>query len=64
MAEKPGSKRRRKKLPEPGTITLPPKDFQPSKAEMERAYDMPGASKKTLQRAIFRPFNTRRKDPE
>ena len=29
-------------LPDPVTITLPGKDFQPRKADMEREYDMPG----------------------
>ena len=46
--------------PEPRTITLPPKDFQPSKADMEAEYDMPGASLDTIRGAIFRPFNIRR----
>ena len=56
--------RKPKKLPGPRTITLPGKDFQPSKADMDREYDMPGASLKTIRRALFRPFNIRRKDPE
>lgn len=59
-AKKP--RKRRQKLPEPRTLTLPDKDFQPSKADMEREYDMPGASLKAIRSAFFRPFNIRRKD--
>ena len=51
-------------LPDRRTITLPGKDFQPSKADMEAEYDMPGASLDTIRSAIFRPFNVEREDPE
>lgn len=61
MATKPDTRRKAQKLPEARTITLPDKDFQPSKADMEREYDMPGASMKTIRSAFFRPFNIRRK---
>ena len=54
----------KRKLPEPRTITLPDKDYQPRKAEMEQEYDMPGASLGTIRSAFFRPFNIRRQDPE
>ena len=53
-------RKRRQKLPEARTITLPPKDFQPSKADMEAEYDTPGASLNTIRSTIFRPFNIRR----
>ena len=55
-----GKPRKRQKLPEPRTITLPDQDYQPPKAELEKEYDMPGASLKTIRRAFFRPFNIRR----
>ena len=58
MTEKP---RKRRNLPEPHTITLPDQDYQPSKAEREKEYDMPGASQKTIRRAFFRPITVRRK---
>ena len=54
---------RKRKLPEPKTITLPDqKTYQPPKAEQEKEHDMPGASKKTVRRAFFRPVNVRRED--
>lgn len=56
--------KRRQKLPEPRTITLPHTDYQPPKAEQEKEYDMPCASLKTIRRAFFRPFNIRREEPE
>lgn len=56
--------KQRQKLLEPRTITLPGKDFQPRKADMEQAYDMPGASMETIRSAFFRPVNVERKDPE
>jgi len=49
-------------IPEPRTITLPPSDFQPGKADMEAAYDMPGASMDVIRSAVFRPFRIRRED--
>lgn len=36
-------------------VTLPHRDYQPSKAEMEEEFDMPGADPETLRRAFFRP---------
>lgn len=41
-------------------ITLPPKDYQPNKAEMEKGIDMPGADMETLQKAFFQPVKTKR----
>ena len=57
---KPRKDKRKHPLPEARTITLPPKDFQPSKADMEAEYDTPGASLDTIRSTIFRPFNIRR----
>ncbi len=55
------TKPKRRKLPEPRTITLPDqKTYQPPKAESEREYDMPGAKMKTVRRAFFRPVNVHR----
>ena len=51
-------------LPEARTITLPNKDFQPRKADMEAECDMPGASLDTIRSAFFRPFNVERENPE
>ena len=43
-------------IPEPRTVTLPPKDYQPSKAELEEEIDMPGMSDEEIRRTFFRPF--------
>ena len=43
-------------LPRPREITLPPKDYQPSKAELEQEFDMPGMSEKRLRETFLRPF--------
>ena len=42
-------------LPNPAEIKLPPRDYQPSKAELEEEVDMPGAALETLRQAFFRP---------
>ena len=51
-------------LLEAHTITLPPKDFQPRKADMGTEYDMPGASMDTIRERVFRPFNIKREGSE
>ena len=58
------SDKRRQKLLEPRTITLPGKGYQARKAEMEHEYDMPSASLETIRSAFFRPFTIWREDPE
>lgn len=40
-------------------ITLPPRGYQPSKAELEKGVDMPGADMKTVREAFFRPIKVR-----
>lgn len=41
---------------EPKEITLPSrKDYQPSKAEMEKEFDMPEADMETVRKAFFQP---------
>lgn len=60
----PEKEKPKQPLPEPGTLTLPPKDFQPSKADMEAEYAMPGASMDAIRERVFRPFNIKREDPE
>ena len=41
-------------IPEEREITLPPRDYQPTKTETEREYDMPGADIVTVRNAFFR----------
>ncbi len=48
-----------KSLPEEREITLPPRDYQPTKAESEREYDMPGADIRTVRSALFRRVRVR-----
>ena len=49
--------RKRQPLSKPVAITLPPNDFQPKKADMDREYDMSAASVEQIRQAFFRPVN-------
>ena len=53
-------KRATAKLPEAREIDLPPRDYQPCKAELEEEHDMPKAKMSTLRSAFFRPFSLSR----
>ena len=46
----------RVELPEARSIVLVPRDYEPSKAEREKAFDMPGADIETVRSAFFRPI--------
>ena len=48
-------KAKRKTVLLPREIVLPPSDYQPTKAELEQEFDMPGADMETIRRAFFRP---------
>ena len=48
-----------KPQPTPVTITLPPRDYQPSKAEKEAEVTMSGASLKTMGEVFFRPVKVK-----
>jgi len=50
------------KRPKPRTIELASADYQPSKAEMEKEYDMPGASREEIRGAFFSPVKIVRKN--
>ena len=43
----------------PVTIIMPPRDYQPSKAEQEAEVTMSGASLKTVREAFFRPVKVK-----
>lgn len=45
----------RVELPAERSITMPPRDYQPTKAELEEEFEMPGASLDTVRSAFFRP---------
>ena len=57
-------KHRRKDIPEERDITLPPRDYQPTKAESEKEYDMPGADIVTVRSAFFRRVKVREEPPK
>ena len=54
----------RRELPAAREIDMPPRDYQPTKAETEREYDMPGADIVTVRRAFFRPVRVRETSPK
>ena len=45
-------------------ITLPPRDYQPTKAESNQEYDMPGADIVTVRNAFFRRVRVKEKEPK
>lgn len=48
---------KKKDQKEPKEITLPSrKDYQPSKAEMEKEFDMPEADIETVRKTFFQPL--------
>ena len=55
--------RERQKLPKERSIALPKRTYQPSKAEQEKEYDMPGASLETVRSAFFRPIKIEPEKP-
>ena len=57
-------KHRLKDLPEKREITLPPRDYQPTKAESNQEYDMPGADIVTVRNAFFRRIRVREEPSE
>ena len=56
------TKRRKRKVPEPRTLPLPPSGYQPSKAELEEEVDMPKLTKAQLRKTFLRAFRFERKD--
>ena len=60
----PPKPRRPKNIPEEREITLPPRDYQPTKAENDQEYDMPGADIMTVCNAFFRRIKVREKPPK
>ena len=43
-------------IPEPATLELAPSDYQPSKAELEDEFDMPGMTMDEVRQTFRRPF--------
>ena len=55
---------KRREIPAAREITLPPRDYQPTKAEKEREIDMPGADIVTVRNAFFRRVRVKEEKPE
>ena len=55
---------KRREPPVPREIDMPPRDYQPSKAEREEECDMLGADLETVRRAFFRPVRVRETSPK
>ena len=55
---------KRRELPVPREIDMPPRDYQPSKAEREEECDMPGTDLETVRRTFFRPVRVRETSPK
>ena len=51
---------KRRPAQEPRTLPLPPPGYQPSKAELEEEFDMPGLTDEEARRRFFRPFRFER----
>ena len=47
----------------PTPVRLPPPDYQPSTAEQEEEFDMPGLSHEEARERFFRPFRFEREEP-
>ena len=54
------NKRPPRRIPELKKLTLPPKDYQPSKAELAEEFDVPRMSRKQRREAFVRPFQLAR----
>ena len=53
-----------KEIPEEREITLLPRDYQPTKAEVEQEIDMPGADIVTVRKAFFRRIRVKEEKPK
>ena len=51
---------KRRTAQEPRTLHIPPPGYQPSKAELEEEFNMPGISDKEVREPFFRPFRFER----
>ena len=58
MSDEHSQESDRVKLRSARTISMPSRSYQPSKAEVEREFDMPEADTETVRKAFFRPIHT------
>lgn len=47
---------KRRAAQKPRTLPLPPPGYQPSKAELEEEFEMPGLSEEEMRQTFFQPF--------
>lgn len=59
MKKRTAKSKTTKPRPTPITIIMPPRDYQPSKAEHEEELVLPKASLKTVREAFFRPVKVK-----
>ena len=64
MTENRSKPSKRREIPAALEIDMPPRDYQPTKAETERGIDMPGADIVTVRNAFFRRVRVRKEMPE
>ena len=57
------SRTKRRSVQEPRTLPFPPPGHQPSKAELEEEFDMPGLTDQEMRDTFFRPFRFVREEP-
>ena len=50
------SRKPQRPRPEPAPFREPPEDYQPTKAELEEEFDMPGLSLEQARAFFMRPF--------
>ena len=55
---------KRRAAQEPRTLPLPSPGYQPSKAELEEEFDMPGLTDREVRERFFRPFRFERAGPQ
>ncbi len=53
---------RRKPIPPPRVLPDPPADYEPTEAELEQEFDMPGLTLDQVRERLFRPFRFVRKE--
>lgn len=54
----------RTKQPKRLGIAMPPRSYQPSRAELREEYDMPEADLETVRGAFFSPVEISEQDPK
>lgn len=52
------------KPPKRREIAMPPRSYQPSRAELREEYDMPGVDLETVRDAFFTPVTVTEQDPK